>query len=329
MADRRSFLAQGLTAAAAACGGPSLMARLAAGDVNARTPTVIDTHTHFYDPTRPQGVPWPGKDDPVLGRPILPPEWEALVEPLGVTGTIVVEASSWVEDNQWLLDLAAQQKPRAGMQGIVGIVGNLPMGDPSCGGLIDRFAKNPLYRGIRVNADKLLAGLDDKTYRSDLQRLAERDLAVDVNGGPVNGAIDTLARKLPGLRILVEHMGSARFPEAGPQPEWRDAIAQVAQHPNVFLKVSALLESQAHATGKPTARTDPAFYEPWLECVWEAFGPRRLMFGSNWPVSARTGSYADILGVVRPFIDRKGPEAQRWFFAEASRDAYRWKDQPS
>jgi len=215
------------------------------------------------------------------------------------------------------------------MLGIVGIVGNLPMGDPACSPLIDRFAKNPLYRGIRVNADKLLAGLDDKTYLSNLERLADRDLALDVNGGPVNGAIDTLATRLPGLRILVEHMGSARISDAGPEQTWRDAIAKVARHDNVFLKVSAMAESAAHTMKLQKAPLDPAFYEPWLDAAWSAFGEKRLMFGSNWPVSSRTGSYADILGVVRPFVARRGAEAERWFFAESSRAAYRWKDPAS
>ena len=289
-----------------------------------RTAPVIDTHTHFYDPTRPQGVPWPGKGDAFLYRPVLPAEWEDLVAPLGVTGTIVVEASPLVEDNQWLLDLAAEQKPRPGMQGIVGIVGSLPVGDATCGGLIDRFAKNPLFRGIRVNAQALLAGLGDKAYLADLERFAAHGLTLDVNGGPMNGAIDRLATRLPHLRIVVEHMGSGRFAEAGPEAAWRDAIATAARHPNVFLKVSALIESEAHAAGRPKARTDAAFYEPWLECAWDAFGMKRLLFGSNWPVSARVGSYADVLGIVRPFFAAKGPEAERWFFADGSRAAYRW-----
>ena len=80
---------------------------------------IIDTHTHFYDPTRPQGVPWPSKDDAVLYRPILPAEFNELARPHGVTGTVVVEASPWVEDNQWVLELAAREKS------ILGVVGRL------------------------------------------------------------------------------------------------------------------------------------------------------------------------------------------------------------
>src|ERR1051325_417180 len=67
---------------------------------------IVDTHTHFYDPTRPQGVPWPPKNDTVLYRRVLPAEVEEIARPLGVIGTVVVEASPWVEDNDWVLQLA-------------------------------------------------------------------------------------------------------------------------------------------------------------------------------------------------------------------------------
>src|SRR5262245_27953453 len=66
-------------------------------------PPIIDCHTHFYDPSRPGGVPWPGKDDKVLYRTVLPKQFREVAGPLGVTGTVVVEASPLVEDNQWLL----------------------------------------------------------------------------------------------------------------------------------------------------------------------------------------------------------------------------------
>ena len=70
---------------------------------------IIDTHVHFYDPTRPQGIPWPGKNNKQLYRPVLPDEFKRLSKPFGVAGTIVVEASPWIEDNQWCLDLAAKE----------------------------------------------------------------------------------------------------------------------------------------------------------------------------------------------------------------------------
>ena len=106
--------------------------------------TVIDAHTHFYDPTRPAGVPWPPRDDKLLYRRVLPQDYLALPAYKPVTGTVVVEASPWVEDNQWVLDLAAKQPF------IVGVVGNLPVGTKESAGHLKRFAANRLFRGIRI-----------------------------------------------------------------------------------------------------------------------------------------------------------------------------------
>jgi len=328
--DRRRFLAANAIAAAAAVRtvvAPQACA--ARGRAAAAEPAprhVIDTHTHFYDPARPQGVPWPSPTEKVLHRTVLPAEWEALVRPLGVTGTIVVEASPWVEDNQWLLDLAARERQRraAGMLGIVGVVGNLPVGEAGFGDLVARFARDPLFRGIRVNGDKLQAGLSTPAYAADLERVADHDLAVDVNHGRVLEAVDLLARRLPRLRIVVDHMAGARIAAGGPEPAWRDGVRTVARHANVFMKVSALAELAAGPAGPAGPPTDPGFYTPWLETVWEAFGSGRLLYGSNWPVSDRATTYANVLGIVTPFMQAAGAAAERAFFHDASQAAYRW-----
>lgn len=325
MIGRRRFLSQAVaatTAAGAAMAMPQRQLRAAEPPL---PPPVIDTHTHFFDPTRPEGVPWPGKGGD-LYRPVLPAEWQTLVKPLGVTGTVVVEASSWLEDNQWLLDLAARHDSERlpGMLGVVGVVGSLPLGDPICAGAIDRFAKQKLYRGIRVNGDKLLTGLADKNYAADVGRLVDHDLSIDINGGKVFDAAAAAAAKFPQMRIIVNHMGNTPVSDKGPLPEWLQSIKLAAQHPNVFMKVSALAENAAHTMKLQKAPLDPAFYVPWLDAAWAAFGEKRLMFGSNWPVSNKASSYAEVLDIVKPYVARKGPEAERWFYAEASRAAYRW-----
>ena len=152
MKSRRELLRQGMAIGSmlGAC-RPMTPARAAVDDLPALPAVVIDSHTHFYDPSRPEGVPWPAPDDTILHRTVLPDEWERVVDPLGVTGTVVVEASPWVEDTQWLLDLAERHATAATRQGIVAVIGNLPLGTPGCAALIDRFAADRRFRGIRVN----------------------------------------------------------------------------------------------------------------------------------------------------------------------------------
>jgi L-fuconolactonase len=116
--------------------------------------TVIDAHTHFYDPTRPEGVPWPTREEKLLYRRVLPKDYRALAVPRPVAGTVVVEASPWVEDNQWVLDLAAKEPF------IVGLVGNLPVGTKQFAGHLKRFAANKLFCGLRIRDRKLEGTLD-------------------------------------------------------------------------------------------------------------------------------------------------------------------------
>src|SRR4051812_41804211 len=97
---------------------------------------IVDTHTHFYDPTRPQAVPWPPPAANPLSRRVLPEHLATAAKGLQVTGTVVVEASPRVEDNQWLLDLAARQPF------IVGVVGKLRPGTEDFRKHLTRFARS-------------------------------------------------------------------------------------------------------------------------------------------------------------------------------------------
>ena len=104
---------------------------------------IIDTHIHLFDTTRAQGVPWPEKTDTILYRPALPERYRKVTQNLGVVGAIEVECSPWLEDNQWVLDLVARDSI------IVGVIGDLEPGHPRFRAQLDRFARNPLFRGIR------------------------------------------------------------------------------------------------------------------------------------------------------------------------------------
>jgi len=293
--NRRAFLASaGVLAAAASTGCRSTGAAPAGG--------IIDTHVHFYDPSRPQGVPWPPKTDSLLYRPVLPPEWKALAKPLGVTGCVIVEASPLEEDNPWILDLAA------GAPFILGVVGHLKPGSPGFRASLDRFARNPRFKGIRTGlwgVDPAAAG---SAFIPDLRALADRGLALDVGQGvPHMETAARLAAAVPALRIVVNHFGGPKIADGAPDPRWLAAVRGAAAHPNVVMKLSGLVEGTGRREGDAPSALDP--YRPFFETVWNAFGPDRLVFGSNWPVSARFAPYFRVLDLARAFLGERGPAA--------------------
>jgi L-fuconolactonase len=276
---------------------------------------IIDCHTHFYDPSRPQGVPWPAKNSP-LYRTVLPKDLRVQKQFQPVTGTVVVEASPWVEDNAWLLDLAKDDPF------LVGIVGNLKPGEPEFAQHLARFAANPLYRGIRVS-NATLKLLLERNDLADLKRLAERDLALDVNGGPDTPAlVAQLAPRLPDLRVVINHVGNVRITKEPPPQVWQAGIRVAAQQRNVFCKISALVEGAAFQGNQ--APGDLEFYRPYIDVVWNSFGDERVIYGSNWPVSDRAADYFTVQRLAMEYAAEQGNVAVNRFCSLNAKRAYQW-----
>lgn len=306
MLNRRDFTGTLTLAAAASVAGCI--------GVSPNDPGLLDTHTHFYDPTRPQGVPWPPKDDRVLFRPIHPTEFVELSKPHGITGTIVVEASPWLEDNQWILDLA-QANPC-----IRGFVGNIKPGRPEFAGALKRFARNPLFRGIRVGVWEP-SSLAETSFLDDLRRLADLGLALDVLTAPDKlSEVAQLAATIPLLRIIVDHCANVRVAGGEPPASWQAGLRACAPHSNVFMKVSGLVEGTGRSDG--TAPKEAVFYRPTLDAVWNAFGDDRVVFGSNWPVSARFASYETVFNLVNAYVRQRGLKSAQKYFSQNARYVY-------
>jgi len=279
--------------------------------------TLIDAHTHFYDPTRAEGVPWPPRDDKLLYRPVLPKGYRAQPMPRPVTGTVVVEASPWLEDNQWVLDLAAHDAF------IVGFVGNLPVGTKQFAGHLKRFTANQLFRGIRLRDRKLDGALDDSVFVSDLKLLADHDRSLDLVGGmEILAFADRLAKEVPSLRIIIDHLAGVVVDGKAPPSDWMEKMRALARSPQVYCKVSGLVEGTRRVDGK--APRDVDFYLPVLDAMREIFGPERLIYASNWPVSERFAPLATVQGIIGDYFRRFGRRAEEQVFAQNAKAAYRW-----
>jgi len=265
---------------------------------------IIDTHIHLYDTSREQGVPWPYKDSGHLYKPHLPADFAKVAKPLGVTDVVVVEASHWVEDNQWLLDLVE------GDDFYVGIVGNLHPATDGFAKNLERFARDPRYVGIRVRNNDIEFELTPQVIKN-LKLLADRGMTVDFLVGTASlESIDTLATKIPNLTIIINHCAGYRTDGKPVDASWRRQIEEVAQHKNVYCKFSGMLE---HAKGKP-APIDVEYYRPVLDVLWKAFGARRLIYASNWPVVRNGGDYEKHLNLCFSYLRPKGKNATESVF---------------
>jgi predicted TIM-barrel fold metal-dependent hydrolase len=280
---------------------------------------IIDTHIHLFDTARPQGVPWPAKDNEILYRPALPGRYRALARPLGVLGAIEVEASPWLEDNQWVLDVTAQDSL------IVGTVGNLEPGKPGFSKLLERFHRNPLFRGIRYGnlwGRNLGSEIERREFISDLKLLAKADLALDTaNPNPdLITAVVRLTDQVPQLRVVIDHLPRMQVPtEPATARTCQAHLRELGRRPQVYVKISGVFR---RIDGQVPG--DLSFYRDRLDEICGTFGEDRLLYGSDWPNSDLWRPYADGLRLVQEYFAGKGVAAAEKYFWKNSVTAYRW-----
>ena len=285
------------------------MSALAAGQAQTPAIPIIDTHIHLFDTRRPEGVPWPPKDDPVLYQPALPPRYRQIAVPLGIRGAIEVEASPWLEDNQWVLDLAAKDPI------LVGTVGDLEPGKPDFAHQLERFHRNPLFRGIRYGnlwGRSLADEWRKPEFLASLHLLAQAGLSLDTaNPDPtLVTAVLRLTDRVANLRVVMDHLPSI------PPP---NDLHEFAHRPQIYVKISQVVR---RVDGR--LREDVAFYRDRLDTICGIFGEDRVLYGSDWPNSDSTAPYEKELSVVRAYFEGKGRAATEKYFWRNSVAAYRW-----
>ena len=274
---------------------------------------IIDTHTHFGDPSRP---------NPLLHRTEMPEAYKAVALPEGVTGTVVVEAQIGIQEVQWMLDLAV------GDSFIVGYVadadgrhdGQHGM-DPysqEFGRQLDRFAANPLFSGIRVHGLKHDSSEMFSRFLESMEQLVARDLELDIDIEYYKlDALFEVTRRLPELRVVINHSGHGRRIDGKTvDPQWAERMRMAAEYPGIHCKVSGLVGK----TDAGSAPSDVEVYRPRLDALWDAFGEDRLIYGSNWPVTDRGGEYQEQLSIINEFFAPKGHKVlEKLYWKNASK----------
>ncbi len=277
----------------------------------------IDTHIHLFDPYRPGGIPWPPADDPIRSKPTYPARFRSVARSHGVAGAVVVECSPRIEDNQWVLDVAAEERS------VVGLVGFLDAGKPGFGGHLGRFGANPLFRGIRYGdlwGRDLVQQLDNPQFIRDMRLLAEREFSLD-SANPNLDLLDGLLRlsdQVPDLRIVVDHLPKMQV-ERSQRSRYEGILREFSARPQTYVKISAVLLDRG---GTVSYSLDD--YRSTIDEIAGAFGEDRVLYGSDWPNSDPLGTYAQVIGIVREYFDGKSDEAREKYFRLNSKSAYRW-----
>lgn len=272
----------------------------------------IDAHHHFwkYDPVE---YGWIDGEMAAIRRDFLPEDLKPVVASAGIEGVVSVQARQSLLETECLLHLATDY------DFIKGVVGWVELASPNVILQLETYSRNPKLKSVR----HVIQGEPDDEFilRPDfnqgIRELRRFGLAYDIL---------IFARHLPQtIRFVdthpeqvfvLDHLAKPRIKSGEVEP-WKRNIRELAQRPNVYCKVSGLVtEADYRAWTEEQLRV-------YFDVALEAFGPKRLMFGSDWPVCLVACDYARWHAVIGRFTSHLSSAERARIFGETAMEAYK------
>ena len=271
----------------------------------------VDAHQHFW---RYNGREYGWITDGMSGlrMDFLPEDLMEVQAPLGYDGSIAVQARQTLAETEWLLELSERHKR------ILGVVGWVDLCSPQLPVGLGRLSRSPKLRGVR----HVLQDEPDERYmlRPDFLRgigeLSRWRLTYDILIRPRHLLTACqLVELFPDQPFVLDHI--AKPPIGGGVLEpWATDIRRLATFPNVHCKLSGMV------TEADWKRWRPDGFRPYLDVVFEAFGPQRLMIGSDWPVCSLVAPYSRVMSIVADYVQDMPAAQQRMILGENALSFY-------
>ncbi len=271
----------------------------------------IDAHHHLWKYNE-RDYEWMSDAMAPLRRNFLIPELEHVIRESGVEGTIAVQARQTTEETAWLLDLAARHRS------ILGVVGWVPLAAQDVRMHLEHFVKHPKLKGVR----HVLHDEPDDSYmlRDDFNlgvgmlqnyRLAYDILIFERHLPQTLAFVDRHPRQI----FIVDHIAKPRIRDGVLSP-WRERMKDLAKRENVYCKISGM------ATEADWITWSPDILRPFYDIALSTFGPKRLMFGSDWPVLTLAGGYGKWMAAFSSFIAELSRDEQESICRNSAIAAY-------
>ncbi len=256
----------------------------------------IDAHHHFwkYDPVR---YAWMNERMEVLKKDYQPADLLVEIEKTGIDGVVSVQADQSMLETDELLEHAARH------DFIKGVVGWFPLSDSSVEEVLSEYAQNPWLKGVRHVVqdepdDRFILG---DAFNEGIRKLEQFDLVYDIliyerQLAPSIEFVDLH----PNLSFVLDHVAKPRIGDGLMDP-WKEQMFELARRENVTCKLSGM------ATEANWTEWTLDGLRPYMEVALDAFGPNRLMFGSDWPVARLAVDYEPWVSLCREFISTLSP----------------------
>ena len=272
----------------------------------------IDAHHHLWKYSATEHG-WIAPDQQVIRRDFLPEDLEPLMHHFGIEGTVAVQARGALEETTWLLGLADKHPL------IRGVVGWVPLTEGA--GVkrsLERFAGNRKLRGVRhvVQDEPDPRFILRKDFNEGVAALRETGLRYDILifERHLPAAIEFVDRH-PNQTFILDHVAKPRIKDKILAP-WDRNMRELAKRQNVYCKLSGMITE-----ADPKLWT-PEGLQPYIDVVLAAFGPRRIMYGSDWPVMLLAGDYVRWYGTVTNAIAKLSKAEQDRIMGGTAAEAY-------
>lgn len=251
----------------------------------------IDAHQHFWKYSALE-YDWITDEMGALKRDFLPCDLQPLLGANGFEGSIAVQARQNVHETEWLLELAGQNPFILGVVGWVDLRSNYVSQD------LEQLTRYKQLVGVRhiVQGEPDDGFMLREDFRRGISLLAEFGLRYDLLLYPRHLPVAVkLVRDFPYQTFVLDHIAKPLIADGVLEP-WASDIAELAKYPNVWCKVSGMVTEARWKKWKP------ADFRPYLDVIFAAFGPARLMIGSDWPVCSVSADYGTTMSLVTDYI---------------------------
>ncbi len=271
----------------------------------------IDSHHHLWL-YNPKEYDWIDEPKRVIRRDFLPAHLETEIGACGISGVVTVQARQTLEETAWLLGFAERYP------WMLGVVGWVPLVEPAVAETLAHFSVRPKFKGVRhvlhdeADPDYMLRPDFNRGIRTLRQFHLAYDILIFERHLPQTLRFVDLH---PDQVFVVDHIAKPRIGKSILSP-WRERIRELARRPNVYCKVSGMV-TEADYTG-----WTPEQLRPYFDVVLKAFGPRRLMFGSDWPVCLVACDYGRWFEIVHTWIGPLSPTERARILGGTAKEAY-------
>lgn len=258
----------------------------------------IDSHQHFWS-YNPEKHSWISEDMSVIRRDFTPSELHDIYVKNNVDGCVAVEADQTLRETEYLLELAELY------EWIKGIVGWIDLKSSDTPALIEKYSAYPHFKGVRYVLQALPDGfMSDPQFIKGVSALHPYGLTYDIL--TTERQLDEVVHfvsKLPEMKLVIDHISKPNIKEESIE-HWYAKMKTLSEYNHVHVKLSGMI-TEAHWDSWTTDDL-----KPYVDFCLENFGPKRLMFGSDWPVCLVAGSYTKVIQSLKTLISSLSADEQ-------------------